>query len=175
MPRARPQTRPDARTRNLSKPLLTQELQRSAKRRGCLLSYSQAEPGRELTQPSSRLLAEPCTLTWTVLSIKIRTPQKRIGSKGFTQRPFLSILAALIDRNDYRGRGAFLVTRRRITTSSRRAIWLGSKSLRLIFPFLRSASEITTRAAMASYSFSWAPLKNADGAALLKYKYSLRK
>ena len=34
----------------------------SAKRRGCLLSYSQAEPGRELTQPSPRLLAEPCTL-----------------------------------------------------------------------------------------------------------------
>ena len=38
-----------------------QPLQRSAKRRGCLLSYSQAEPGRELTQPSPRLLAEPCT------------------------------------------------------------------------------------------------------------------
>ena len=36
-------------------------LQRSAKRRGCLLSYSQAEPRRELTQPSPRLLAEPCT------------------------------------------------------------------------------------------------------------------
>ena len=36
------------------------ELQRSAKRRGCLLSYSQAEPGRELTQPSPCLLAEPC-------------------------------------------------------------------------------------------------------------------
>ena len=36
-------------------------VQRSAKRRGCLLSYSQAEPGRELTQPSPRLLAEPCT------------------------------------------------------------------------------------------------------------------
>ena len=35
-------------------------LQRSAKRRGCLLSYSQAEPGRKLTQPSPRLLAEPC-------------------------------------------------------------------------------------------------------------------
>ena len=37
-------------------------LQRSAKRRGCLLSYSQAEPGRELTQPSLRLLAEPCKI-----------------------------------------------------------------------------------------------------------------
>ena len=36
------------------------QIQRSAKRRGCLLSYSQAEPGRELTQPSPRLLAEPC-------------------------------------------------------------------------------------------------------------------
>ena len=36
------------------------DIQRSAKRRGCLLSYSQAEPGRELTQPSPRLLAEPC-------------------------------------------------------------------------------------------------------------------
>ena len=35
-------------------------LQGSAKRRACLLSYSQAEPGRELTQPSPRLLAEPC-------------------------------------------------------------------------------------------------------------------
>ena len=32
-------------------------VQRWAKRRGCLLSYSQAEPGRE---PSPRLLAEPC-------------------------------------------------------------------------------------------------------------------
>ena len=38
-------------------------VQGSAKRRGCLLSYSQAEPGRELTQPSPRLLAEPCTLS----------------------------------------------------------------------------------------------------------------
>ena len=40
-------------------------IQRSAKRRGCLLSYSQAEPGRELTQPSLRLLAEPriCVLS----------------------------------------------------------------------------------------------------------------
>ena len=35
-------------------------LQRSAKRRGCLLSYSQAEPGRELMQPRKHLLAEPC-------------------------------------------------------------------------------------------------------------------
>ena len=35
-------------------------VQGSAKRRACLLSYSQAEPGRELTQPSPRLLAEPC-------------------------------------------------------------------------------------------------------------------
>ena len=37
-------------------------VQRSAKRRGCLISYSQAEPGRDLTQPSSCLLAEPCRL-----------------------------------------------------------------------------------------------------------------
>ena len=37
-------------------------IQRSAKRRGCLLSYSQAEPGRELTKPSPRLLAEPCNV-----------------------------------------------------------------------------------------------------------------
>ena len=36
-------------------------VQRLAKRRGCLLSYSQVEPGRELTQPSPCLLAEPCT------------------------------------------------------------------------------------------------------------------
>ena len=35
-------------------------LQRSAKRRGCSLSYSQAEPGRELTQPRKHVLAEPC-------------------------------------------------------------------------------------------------------------------
>ena len=40
---------------------VSKELQRSAKRRGCLLSYNQAEPGRELTQPSPRLFAEPCT------------------------------------------------------------------------------------------------------------------
>ena len=37
-----------------------QKVQRSAKRRGCLLSYSRAEPGRKLTQPSPSLLAEPC-------------------------------------------------------------------------------------------------------------------
>ena len=37
-------------------------VQRSAKRWGCLLSYSQAEPGRELTQPRKHLLAEPCTI-----------------------------------------------------------------------------------------------------------------
>ena len=30
--------------------------------RGCLLSYSQAKPGRELTQPSRRLFAEPCNM-----------------------------------------------------------------------------------------------------------------
>ena len=40
--------------------ILTVQIQRSEKRRGCLLSYSQAEPGRELTQPNPRLLAEPC-------------------------------------------------------------------------------------------------------------------
>ena len=38
-------------------------VQRSEKRRTCLLSYSQAEPGRELTQPSPRFLAEPCTFS----------------------------------------------------------------------------------------------------------------
>ena len=37
-----------------------EDVQRSAKRRGCLLSYSQAEPGREVTQPSPRLLADHC-------------------------------------------------------------------------------------------------------------------
>ena len=41
---------------------LVNQVQRSAKRRGCLLSYSQAEPGRELTKPSPRLLAEPCRI-----------------------------------------------------------------------------------------------------------------
>ena len=35
-------------------------VQISAKRCGCLLSYSQAELGRELTQPRKHLLAEPC-------------------------------------------------------------------------------------------------------------------
>ena len=40
----------------------THLIQRSAKRRGCLLSCSQAEPGRELTQPIPRLLAELCTI-----------------------------------------------------------------------------------------------------------------
>ena len=37
-------------------------LQSSAKRHGCLLSFSQAEPGRELTQHSPRLLTEPSTI-----------------------------------------------------------------------------------------------------------------
>ena len=35
-------------------------VQRSAKRRSCLLCYRQAEPGREFKQPSPRLLAESC-------------------------------------------------------------------------------------------------------------------
>ena len=47
---------------NLVNLFLEVTVQRSAKRRGCLLSYSQAEPGRELTQPSPWLLAEPCTV-----------------------------------------------------------------------------------------------------------------
>ena len=47
-------------------------LQRSAKRRGCLLSYSQAEPGRELTQPSPRLLAEPCILSKRTIEPTLR-------------------------------------------------------------------------------------------------------
>ena len=38
-------------------------LKRSTKRRGCLLSYSQAELRRELWQPRKYLLAEPCTLS----------------------------------------------------------------------------------------------------------------
>ena len=42
-------------------------LQRSKKRCGCLLSYSQAEPGREFTQTSPRLLAEPCIGADTIL------------------------------------------------------------------------------------------------------------
>ena len=40
-------------------------VQRLAKRYGCLLSYSQAELGRELTQPCPRLLAEPCKISIT--------------------------------------------------------------------------------------------------------------
>ena len=42
-------------------------VQRSAKRWGCLLSYSQADPGRELTQPRPRLLAQPCIWNWECL------------------------------------------------------------------------------------------------------------
>ena len=42
------------------------DVQRSAKRRGCLLSNSQAEPGRELTQPSTCLSADACTETLSV-------------------------------------------------------------------------------------------------------------
>ena len=38
-------------------------LQRMAKRCGGMISYSQAEPARELTQPRKHLLAEPCTVT----------------------------------------------------------------------------------------------------------------
>ena len=38
-----------------------ERVQRSVKWRGCLLSYSQAEPGRELTQPSLCVSVEPCT------------------------------------------------------------------------------------------------------------------
>ena len=35
--------------------------QRRASERVVVQRYSQAQPGRELTQPSPRLLAEPCT------------------------------------------------------------------------------------------------------------------
>ena len=44
-------------------------IRRSAKRRGYLLTYSQAELGRELTQPRKHLLAEPCTDYTHLLSI----------------------------------------------------------------------------------------------------------
>ena len=40
-------------------------------RRGCLLCYRQAEPGRELTQPSPRLLAEPCEYSHIMLIMRI--------------------------------------------------------------------------------------------------------
>ena len=46
---------------NIANDWMNNAVQRSAKRRGCLLSYSQAEPGRELTQPRKHLLAEPCS------------------------------------------------------------------------------------------------------------------
>ena len=36
------------------------KIERLAKRRDCLLSYSQAEPEGELTQPRKHILAEPC-------------------------------------------------------------------------------------------------------------------
>ena len=46
-------------------------LQRSAKRRSRLLSYSQAQPGRELTQPRKHLLAGP-QVWWNSL-LKLQT------------------------------------------------------------------------------------------------------
>ena len=52
-------------------------VQRSAKRRSCLLCYRQAEPGREFKQPSPRLLAKPCilsTLWWPIWAICHWTP-----------------------------------------------------------------------------------------------------
>ena len=55
-------------------------LQRSAKRRGCLISYSQAEPGRELTQPSPRLLAKPC-----MFGVLGSTPSLSAFDTEFTQ------------------------------------------------------------------------------------------
>ena len=49
--------------------MTARKLQGSAKRQGCLLSYSQAEPGRESTQPSPCLLAKPCRASPQVPSL----------------------------------------------------------------------------------------------------------
>ena len=67
-----------------------QLLQRSAKRCGCLLSYSQAEPGRELTQPSPRLLAEPCRWGIACMEVKSSIPPCMIN---FCPGPMLLIHA----------------------------------------------------------------------------------
>ena len=56
-------------------------VQRLAKRRGFLLSYSQAEPGRELTQPRTHLLAEPCTIT-----SNSALPRMRLGNENLDTR-----------------------------------------------------------------------------------------
>ena len=49
------------------------------KRRGCLLSYSQAEPGRELTQPSPHILAEPCTvISFTLISFTRKSLESKV-------------------------------------------------------------------------------------------------
>ena len=70
------------------------------KRRCCLLSYSQAEPGRVLTQPSLRLLAEPCTMIttggywnqkllpslhiWGLMDFQVKILDERVASAHFT-------------------------------------------------------------------------------------------
>ena len=48
------------------------DIQRSGKRCGCLLSYSQAEPGRALTQPRKHLLAEPCMFLTNLQSLELK-------------------------------------------------------------------------------------------------------
>ena len=57
------------------------------KRRSCLISYSQAEPGRELTQPSPHLLAEPCRWLFSkhlllVKSVKVTLHAKQTLPPG---------------------------------------------------------------------------------------------
>ena len=37
------------------------------RKRGCLLSYSQTEPVRALSQPRKHLLAEPCSISATLI------------------------------------------------------------------------------------------------------------
>ena len=64
-------------------------LQGSAKRRGCLLSHSQAEPGRELTQPSPCLLAEPCK--HNIVSFQCHIRQMTWCSDGLVRRKYLCL------------------------------------------------------------------------------------
>ena len=95
-------------------------VQRSAKRRGCLLSYSQAEPGRELTQPSPCLLAEPCIYIGTArcsnsLCKILRRKYERRGAMPTADSADAQLTRGRLADEKWGGRMAFLLP----TTSSR--------------------------------------------------------
>ena len=82
-------------------------VQRSTKRRGCLQSYSQAEPGRELTQPRRHLFAEPCRkgeVEWRKrancsLSVWLSAERARRGAEREPSRSKDSSIAISINPN----------------------------------------------------------------------------